>query len=65
MIKYSKHAREQMFSIGISINEVEESLKKGSKELQGEKILFHYKYFTVVTKKLNKDFFVITVMLRW
>lgn len=54
-----------MFSIGISINEVEESLKKGSKELQGEKILFHYKYFTVVTKKLNKDFFVITVMLRW
>ena len=51
---------------GISVNEVEEAIKKGSKELQeSDKILHHFRYFTVVTRKLNGDDLVITVKPRW
>ena len=65
MTGYSKHAREQMVERGISANEVEEAIKSGSKELQRpDKILHHYRYFTVVTKKVDDEHFVITVMLR-
>lgn len=66
MIKYGKHAKEQMVARGISSNEVEQAIKSGARELQKpNKILFHFRYFTVVTKKLNGDYFVITVKLRW
>ena len=66
MIRYSKHAREQMIGRGISANAVEEAVKKGAKELQKpNKILHHFRYFTVVTKKINGDYFVITVKPRW
>ena len=66
MVKYSKHAREQMIERGISTNEVEEAIRKGDKELQKpNKILHHFRYFTVVTKKLGDDYFVITVKPRW
>ena len=66
MIKYGKHAREQMTERGISVNEVEEGIKRGAKELQEpNKILFHFRYFIVVTKKINGDYFVITVKPRW
>lgn len=55
-----------MIERGISVNEVEEGIKRGSKELQKpNKIMYHYKYFTVVTKKVNGDDFVITVKPRW
>lgn len=66
MIKYSKHARNKMVERGISVNEVEEGIKKGAKELQKpNQILHHYKYFTIVTKKIKGDYFVITVKPRW
>jgi len=66
MILYSKHARDQMAERGISASEVEEAIKCGSKELQKpNKILYHYRYFIIATKKINYDHFVITVMLRW
>ena len=66
LIKYSKHARERMVERGISVNEAEEAIRKGSKELQKpDKILHHYKYFVVVTKKIKNDYFVITVKSRW
>lgn len=66
MIRYSNHARRQMIERGISVNEVEEAIKKGAKTLQKpNKILFHHQYFIVVTKKIKTDYFVITVMLRW
>jgi len=66
LIKYSKHARDQMVERGISINEVEEAIRCGAKELQKpNKILHLYRYFTVVTKKINGDQFVITVKPRW
>ena len=65
MTRYSKHAREQMVERGISVNEVEEAIKSGSKELQKpDKILHHFRYFTVVTKKIGDEHFVITVMIR-
>jgi hypothetical protein len=65
LIKYGKHARKQMIERGISINEVEEAIKKGSKELQKpDKILHHFRYFKVVTKKIANNYFVITVKPR-
>ena len=66
MIKFGKHAREQMIARGIRVNDVETAIKMGSKELQKpNKLLFHFRYFTVVAKKLNGDYFVITVKPRW
>jgi hypothetical protein len=66
LILYSKHAREQMILRGISVGEVEEAIKKGSKELQKPgKILHHFRYYTVVSRKLHGDDYVITVKPRW
>ena len=65
IIKYSKHAREQLIARGISEKEVEEAIKRGSKELQKpNKILFYYTYFCVVAKKIGEDYYVITVKPR-
>ena len=65
MTLHSKHAREQMTERGISVNEIEAAIKLGAKELQlPNKILHHFRYFTVVTRKINKEYFVITVMIR-
>ena len=64
--EYSKHAREKMAERGISANEVEEAISLGAKELQTpNKILHHYRYFTVVTKKIEGEHYVITVKPRW
>ncbi len=55
-----------MIARGITVNEVEEAVKKGSKEIQEpDKILHHFGYFTVVTKKIGDDYFIITVKPRW
>jgi len=64
LIRYSRHARERMVERGISSNEVEDAIKTGSKEMQGSKILHNYRHFTAVTIRINKDYFVITVMPR-
>ena len=54
-----------MIARGISEKEVEEGIKRGSKELQRpNKILSYYKYFCVVYKKIGEDFYVITVKPR-
>ncbi|MBI2559076.1 DUF4258 domain-containing protein [Candidatus Woesearchaeota archaeon] len=64
-MKYSKHAREQMVARGISEKDVEEGIRRGSKELQKpNKILSYYKYFCVVYKKIGEDNYVITVKPR-
>jgi len=66
LIIFSRHAREQIIARGISVNEVEEGIKKGAKEFQSpDKILFHYRYFTIVTKKMKDNYFIITVKPRW
>jgi len=63
---FSKHAREQIVARDISVNEVEEAINRGSKELQGtNKILHHYRHFTVVSRKINEIYFIITVKPRW
>lgn len=55
-----------MVERGISVDEVEEAIKKGAKELQmPDKILHHFRYFSVLTRKFNSDCFVITVKPRW
>jgi len=64
-VMYSKHAREQMIGRGISEKEVEEGIKRGSKELQKpNKILSYYRYFCVVYKKIKDKYYVITVKPR-
>lgn len=63
---FSKHAREKMVERGISEKEVLEGIKRGSKHFQKpNKIVSEYRYFSVVYKKINEDFFVITVKPRW
>ena len=65
IVKYSKHAREQMIARGITEKEAEEGIQRGSKELQKpNKILSYYKYFCVVYKKINDVYYVITVKPR-
>ena len=62
---YSKHARGQMIARGITENEVEEGIRRGSKELQKpNKIVSYYKYFCGVYKKFKDTNYVITVKLR-
>ena len=64
-LKYSKHAREQMIARGVSEKDVEEGIKRGSKQLQKpNKILSYYQYFCVVYKKFGDDIYVITVKPR-
>lgn len=65
IVKYSKHAREQMVARGITEKEVEEGIQRGSKQLQKpNKILSYYRYFCVVYKKVEDINFVITVKPR-
>ena len=63
---FSKHAREQMVARGIDETLVAEAIKRGSKHLQHpNKIVSEYRYFSVVYKKLEEDYFVIAVKPRW
>ena len=55
-----------MINRGISITEVEEAIKQGSKYLQNpDKVIAEYKYFSVVYKKFGEIHYVITVKPRW
>ena len=65
IVYYSKHAREQMITRGISEQEVREAIQSGTKMLQDGKIIAEYRYFSVVYRVLEKHvFFVITVKPR-
>lgn len=66
MILFSRHAREQMVARGITVSLVAEAVKRGSKQLQSnDRILYYYRYFVVVTRKINENDYVITVKPRW
>jgi len=55
-----------MVERGISVNEVEEGIRRGTKSFQKpDKILAEYKHYVVVFKKINDTVFVITVKPRW
>ncbi|MBI4451831.1 DUF4258 domain-containing protein [Candidatus Woesearchaeota archaeon] len=65
VIRYSRHAREQMIARGISEKEIQEAIKRGSKSIQKpDKILSYYKYFCVIYKKIGNNLYVITVKPR-
>lgn len=64
-IRYTKHAREQIVARGITEKAVEEGIQRGSKSLQGQKILSEYRYYVVVYKKINNIHYIITVKPRW
>jgi len=55
-----------MVARGISEREVEEGIRKGSKQSQHpNKILSIYRYFVVVYRKIDDACFVITIKPRW
>jgi|TARA_B100001964_G_C13858029_1_gene433196 hypothetical protein len=50
---------------GISAEDIEEAIKRGSKELQKpDKILSYYKYYCVVYRKIKDKIFIITIKPR-
>ncbi len=60
----SKHALEQARGRGISINEIKETIQRGAKSVQKDKIISTYRHIRIVFRKINDAFFVITVMVR-
>lgn len=50
---------------GISEREVEDALRKGTKRIQGGKLVASYLYFEVVYVVRGNDIWVITVQFRW
>lgn len=66
MIAFSSHARMRMAQRGISVDEVQKALRQGSKELQSpDKIIYHFRHFSVVTRNVEKNVFIISVKPRW
>ncbi len=66
IIKLSKHAEEKVIERGITMNEIENAIKSGSKFIQQpDKIVAEYSYFSVVYKKIRDVHYVITVKPRW
>jgi len=61
----TKHARERMIARGISLEEVKNAIMRGSKRVQGGKIVAAYRYFEAVCKKVDEIFVVVTVLPRW
>ena len=55
----------RMIERGISEREVSEAIKKGSKRRKGKEIVVAHRHIEVVFKIVNKEYYVITVMLRW
>lgn len=60
----SKHALEQSRERGVSINEIKETIRKGAKFLQQEKIIAKYRHIKIIFKKIKDEYFIITVMIR-
>jgi len=66
LLKFSRHAEDKMIDRGISINEIENAIKSGSKFIQKpDKIVAEYGYFSVVYKKIRDVYYIITVQPRW
>lgn len=60
----SKHALDQARERGIGINEIKDTIRKGAKFLQEDKIISVYRHIKIIYKKINDKFFVIKVMIR-
>ena len=55
----------RMIERGISEREVSEAIKKGSKRRKDKEIVVAHRHIEGVFKIVNKEYYVITVMLRW
>ncbi len=64
-IIYSRHARQRMILRGISMREVDEAIRKGTKRSQNPTVVAAYLYFEVVFIVRGETVFVITVQPRW
>ncbi len=60
----SRHALEQSRERGISINEIRETIQKGAKQIQDNKIISSYRHIKIVFRKIKNKLFIITVMIR-
>ncbi len=66
LLKFSRHAEEKMIERGISVREVENAIRGGSRFVQKpDKIVAEYGYLSVVYKKVGEVHYVITVQPRW
>ena len=63
----TKHALDQARERGISVNEIKETIQKGTKFIQDKKekkIVSDYRHIRIVFKKTGNKYYVITVMIR-
>ena len=60
----SRHALEQARERGVSLNEIKETIIKGAKFLQQDKIVAKFRHIKIVFKKIKDNYFIITVMIR-
>lgn len=65
LVKYTKHAEEQLLERSFLAKEVEDAIKRGTKYRQNGKFVSEYKDYRVVYKQKNDIYYVITVMYRW
>ncbi len=63
-IVMSNHALEQARERGVSINEIKETIQRGAKFLQQDKIVAMHRHIKIVFKKMKDKLFIITVMIR-
>ena len=61
----TKHAKEKMIALGISINDVKKAITEGSKTMQTDGLLACYAYYCVAYKVVGEKYHKIkTVYLR-
>lgn len=60
----SDHARQRMFERGISVEEVAETIRRGTKWREGVELHSAIRNIEVVYKIIDSDIFVITVHYR-
>ncbi len=63
-LRIGEHARERMFEREISVEEVAEAIRKGTKWREGAELHSSMRGVEVVYKVANSDIFVITVHYR-
>ena len=64
-ILLSRHVRRRMILRGISAQEVNDAIRKGTKRTQDGKVVAAYLYFEVGYTVRGQDIYVITVQPRW
>ena len=63
-LRIGEHARRRMFERGISVDEVREAIRRGTKWREGDELHSTIRGIEVVYKVMNSDIFVITFHYR-